>query len=219
VLDTALQLVFPVAVVAALLLAASVLLTGGLHLDGLMDTADGVFGGHTVARRLEIMRDSRTGSYGVLAGVLVVLLKFACLISLPPGMRTVALMLAPLSGRWSMVLCIAFFPYARPEGLGAAFRTGVTRPVASLATLVAFVLATALSVLSGLALWPGPILLLAAGVAAWALASRMAAKLLGLTGDCYGAVNELVESFVLLLLVAFAPALALAPAGPGAVRL
>src|SRR6185437_14480691 len=71
--------VLPAGPVAALIVGAEIYLTGGLHFDGLMDTADGVFGGRTRERRLEIMRDSRVGSFGVCAGALALIAQYSCL--------------------------------------------------------------------------------------------------------------------------------------------
>src|SRR2546423_10358470 len=109
-----------------LLVVALVLLTGGLHLDGLMDTCDGLWGGHSAEQRLAIMRDSRVGSYGVLGGVSVLLLKLGGLEALHGTRRTSALIIAPVLARWALVLAAAIYPPARPDGLGAAFRAGVT---------------------------------------------------------------------------------------------
>jgi adenosylcobinamide-GDP ribazoletransferase len=194
-LDVILLRALPVSVATPLILGASVLLTGALHLDGLMDTCDGVFGGRTVERRLEIMRDSRVGSYGVLAGVLQLLLKYAALSALPLAARGAALILSLTAGRWAMVGVMQVFPYARPQGIGAAFKAAVSW----LAVAVAIVLAAAIGWATfGLG---GVVCLAVAGIVAVALARYLAAKLGGLTGDCYGAVNEVVESTVMLLIL------------------
>ena len=181
----------------SVLLAAGVLATGALHVDGLMDACDGIFGGRTAVGRLEIMRDSRVGSYGVLAGALQLLLKYAALSALPLGWRGAALVMALSAGRWAMVGATWVFPYARPEGLGAAFKAGVTWPSVALATL--FAIAVAWASLGA----PGLALLGLAGAAAWLTGTYAAGKLGGLTGDCYGAVNEVVETALLLALLAW----------------
>src|SRR5258708_1581233 len=93
-LGLVLERALPTGPVAVLLLAANALVTGGLHLDGLMDTADGVFGGRTVERRLEIMRDSRIGAFGALAGGLALLGQYACLRPLTGTPRGIALVVA-----------------------------------------------------------------------------------------------------------------------------
>src|SRR5438270_7624655 len=112
--------------VAALLVVALVLLTGGLHLDGLMDSCDGLFGGRTPERRLEIMRDSRVGSFGVLGGVCALLLKFAFFASLEQHALLVALLVVLPSARWAMLLALSIFPPARRSGLGVTYQQTVT---------------------------------------------------------------------------------------------
>jgi adenosylcobinamide-GDP ribazoletransferase len=220
-LDALLRVVLPLSVSSALVLVAATLLTGGLHLDGLMDTCDGLFGGGTPERRLEIMRDSRVGSYGVLGGALQLLVKYAALGALgalgaggvgvagalvplgapfgvPFGVRGGALVTSLVAGRLAMVAAIWFFSYARPSGLGAAFKAGLRLPAVVIAAGVALVVAwVALG-------WAGPILVLVATALAL-LVARWIAGLLGggLTGDAYGATNELAETAVLLGLLAW----------------
>src|SRR6266566_3775505 len=116
----------PQLVLAALLVVALVILTGGLHLDGLMDSCDGLFGGRTRERKLEIMRDSRVGSFGVLGGACVLLLKFALFASLERHALLVALLVVLPSARWAMLLALSIFPPARSRGLGVTFQQTVT---------------------------------------------------------------------------------------------
>ncbi|MGH2355740.1 MAG: adenosylcobinamide-GDP ribazoletransferase [Chloroflexota bacterium] len=191
-LDAALRLLLPVSVVSAVVLLAVTLVTGALHLDGLMDACDGIFGGRSPERRLEIMRDSRVGSYGVVAGVLQLLLKYTALTALPAEARGPALVTTLAAGRWAMAGVTWAFPYARPEGLGAAFKAGVTWRIVAVATVFATGAATLALGLFGLAL------LGMAAALAWLAGRYLTAKLGGLTGDCYGAINEIVESAALL---------------------
>ncbi|HEY3083015.1 MAG TPA: adenosylcobinamide-GDP ribazoletransferase, partial [Chloroflexota bacterium] len=128
---------------AALLLTAGALLTGGLHLDGLMDTADGVLGGRTPERRLEIMRDSRVGAYGVIAAGLALLGQYACLAELSGKDRLLGLVVALTLGRWAMALALGLFPSARADGLGAAHLAEGSPGPAALATLGTLLLVTA----------------------------------------------------------------------------
>lgn len=190
-LDTLLRAALPPAVAGALLVAALVALTGGLHLDGLIDSCDGLFAQRTPAERLAIMRDSRVGSFGVIGAGVVLLLKYAALVDLEGPVRPVALVLAPVLARWAMVYALAGFPYARAAGKGTAFQGHGRRPLL-VATLCAALLA--------LALWPerGLLLLAAVAVATWLGAHFIAARLGGLTGDSYGALNELAEVLVLI---------------------
>ncbi len=99
--------------IAVLLLAA---LSGGLHLDGLADTADGLFSARSRERMLAIMKDSHIGTMGVLALVFAIGLKVAALSSLTLNARLAVLVLMPLAGRTAMVLMLTTLPYARPDG-------------------------------------------------------------------------------------------------------
>ena len=186
---------------AAFLVAVMVIVTRGLHLDGLMDVFDGVFGGFTPDRRLEIMRDSRVGAFGVVGGVTVVLLKYGALVSLltlPEPGKEWALLLFPALSRWTMVVLLGAFPYVRTQGLGSPFHgTGI-----KIATTVAGLSALAASVLlggfAGLGLFFGAIIM------AWLMGWAMAKALGGLTGDTYGASNEIIETAVIIVATALA---------------
>lgn len=195
-LDLLLGRIWPPAVVNALLILAAVLLTGGLHQDGLMDTCDGLFAPRGAPERLAIMRDSRVGSFGVLGLAVVLLLKYGALGGLAPAARLPALILAPTLGRWSMAAALWGFPYARPTGLGAAYKAA--------ATTGRLVVATGLTVLIA-AVVRGPVglaLVAAAALATFLLSHWMLRRIPGLTGDTYGAINELVETIILLALAA-----------------
>ncbi len=188
-------LVLPRLALAAVLVVALVLLTGGLHLDGLMDTCDGLFGGRTRERRLEIMRDSRVGSFGILGGVCILLLKFALFASIEPRMLPLVFFLMLPCTRWAMVFALRVFPSARPDGLGATFRQTVTLPRLILAAATAFLLALIVGHGVGILAW-----CVATGVAL--LLGTWATRMIGgLTGDIYGAIAECSEVVVLLLLV------------------
>src|SRR6266566_3238915 len=143
----------PQLVLAALLVAALVILTGGLHLDGLMDSCDGLFGGSTRERKLEIMRDSRVGSFGVLGGACILLLKFALFASLRVNTLPLALLVALPSARWSMVLAVRVFPSARTTGLGAAFHHAVTTERLLLAGIIALATVLLAGQFIGLIAW------------------------------------------------------------------
>ena len=136
--------IFPPPLTAALLVVLLLLLTRGLHIDGLMDVCDGLFGGTTPERRMEIMRDSRVGAFAVAGAVGVLLLKYGALVSLTslasPG-KEMALLLFPAISRWTMVAALAAFPYARNHGLGSPFHQGTVFPATVLAALVATLIA------------------------------------------------------------------------------
>ena len=191
--------VFSPPVVAALLLALATAVTGGLHLDGLMDTADGLLGSRDPARSLAIMRDSRVGAMGVLAAVLILLLKWTLLVSWieqPFNGSHSAFLLMPTLGRWSMVYALYGYPYARKEGgLGRPFSQGVKLRHLLLATLITLLVSWFWGKTSGL------IVMLGVGAAAVLVAHSIARRIGGLTGDVYGAINEVSETIALLLLL------------------
>ena len=152
---------FPSLLLAALILALLVILTRALHLDGFMDTCDALFGGDSAERRLEIMRDSRVGSFAVAGAACLFLISFAAIVSLWPPGRFWALLLIPCLSRWAMVVTMAAFPYARSAGgLGSAFLQGGTRVQTVIATVLAVAAAVVFAGLTGI------VLLLVAGAVA-----------------------------------------------------
>ncbi|MBC7809719.1 MAG: adenosylcobinamide-GDP ribazoletransferase [Burkholderiales bacterium] len=180
---------------AFLALAAWVILTGGLHLDGFGDSCDGLFSTTTPERRLEIMKDPRAGSWAVVGLTLLLLGKWIALREVSP----LLLILPPIIGRWSMTLAAYAFPYARASGLGAYYRDGLGRAqvvTASLLTVAAVVLLAAIT-----GDWR-TFILLAIGPLVVVIFGRWSARRLGggLTGDIYGAICELTELVCLLVL-------------------
>lgn len=191
------QLMVPALVSGALLTAWWIALSGAIHLDGLMDTADGVFSHRSRERMLEIMHDSRVGNFGAIAGILLILLKFAALASMPFPMVQVAVLLIPVWGRFSETLVIGCFPYARPEGMGKIWHDTTRCPRDIIIAAVVPLLLTALLCLY--APWTALVALSLAAILTGALAScRLQAILGGQTGDTYGAVVELSEVGALL---------------------
>jgi adenosylcobinamide-GDP ribazoletransferase len=185
----------PSLALAALLVTGLVLLTGGLHLDGLMDACDGLFGGATRERKLEIMRDSRVGSFGVLGAACVLLLKWNFLDSLSAAHLIQALLITLPCARWAMIVALRAFPSARVTGLGAAFRQAVTQGSLLQAGITAMVIALLVGGLVGAVAW------IVATLLALALGAWVTRILGGLTGDIYGAIAEITEVVLLLLLV------------------
>jgi adenosylcobinamide-GDP ribazoletransferase len=193
---------------AALAVALLAIATGGLHLDGLADTADGLGSRRPADQALEIMRRSDAGPLGVAALVLVLLVQVSALASLPHGWTgggwTGAswLVLAAVTSRVAAVLATGS-PSARPSGFGAlvAGRTSAAGRAVSVAVLLAAVIAGGLA-LGGVAAAARGLLAAVAGLAAAALL-RLAARrrLGGMTGDVFGAVIELSTATVLLVLV------------------
>lgn len=178
----------------ALVVVAGVALSGALHLDGLMDTCDGLFLPASPERRLEIMRDSHVGSFGVVGGGLLLLGKLAALGSLGDAPRAAAIVLMAVLGRWAMCLAIVVFPASRPEGLGRLVKD------AAGPRDLAFGSACALAA-AYVALGPAGLALVAlVGLVAILAAAGIARRLAGLTGDTYGALEELAEIATLAVL-------------------
>ncbi|MFC1964338.1 adenosylcobinamide-GDP ribazoletransferase [Chloroflexota bacterium] len=196
-----LKLIFPPAVVNALILAALVIITGALHLEGFADTCDGIAGHKSVEERWRVMRDSRAGAFGVIGVVLLIMVKYVALSGIPPSRMMLTLLFMPVVSRWVMVYAIFIYPYARPSGLGKVFKEGVRWPGFTAATVITFLLALVLIPVFGLV---GPALIIGIWLLTAAVATYFKSKFDGLTGDTYGAVNEVAETGVLLLVVLLA---------------
>jgi adenosylcobinamide-GDP ribazoletransferase len=192
--DRLLMWLFPPGVTAALILAVWVLATGALHLDGFLDSCDGLFGGQTPEARLRIMRDEQAGAFAVIGGVLLLLVKYACLAAL--ASRTVALIVAPAVARGGMALAVVAFPYARAEGLGRCMKDHAGWSQVTLAGITVVATATLA------AQWLGLIVVGVAAVTTLAGAAFVLRRLPGLTGDIYGALCEMLEALTLLVFVA-----------------
>ena len=169
-----------------------ILVTGGIHMDGFMDTSDALASWQSPEKRLEILKDSRVGAGGVTAFVFLVLLKVAFLSQLTPDTALPALIGIPAAARFGTLISIFQFPYARQQGLGKAFVTYA--PAHTVAK--AFVLALVPAFLCG----PFYLGLLGAAMllSLWAN-FHISHKLGGVTGDTYGAVLEGSEMALLLV--------------------
>ena len=193
-----LSFLLPQIVIAAAAVVLLAIITRGLHLDGIADTADGFWSISDRQQTLDIMKDSHTGAMGVIAIASVLLLKFACLAALNSDMLWRGVLLMVLSGRCMMTLPISIFPYARKEGgLGKLFYE--TRTV--------FNALWAISVVSSI----GWFIAGAAGITA-ALASVLVTiifglyckwKIGGVTGDTIGATCEITEVVTILVMCAW----------------
>jgi adenosylcobinamide-GDP ribazoletransferase len=192
--DYLLALFLPSNATAALVLTGWILCTGALHLDGFLDSCDGLFGGRTPEDRLRILRDERVGAFAVIGGVLLLLVKFQALAAL--SQCSPALCLAPVLGRWGMAVAVVAFPYARAEGLGRTMKDHARWHQAFLASAIALIVAW---IAAG---WHGMVLLLLAGALLFLVARFVLGRLPGLTGDIYGALCELLELLVLLSFLA-----------------
>ena len=177
---------------AALLLALWVWLSGGLHLDGLADTADAWVGGYGDRERtLAIMKDPTCGPIGVISLVLLLLLKLTALVALLEAGHWAALVLAPWLGRWVLPLLLFSTPYVRPGGLGQVLAEHIPRR-----SLPLLLIMHALAML--LFGWPGLLALMVALVVLVVVRHYLCERLGGTTGDTAGALVELVETAVLV---------------------
>ena len=192
-----LGLVLPPSVVNVLLIVALAMITGAIHLDGFADTCDGVAGHKTIEERWQVMHDSRAGAFGIVGIVLLLTVKYVSLSSIPGPLMMTTLIFMPVVSRWTMVYAIFTYPYARPSGLGKAFKEGTRWPSFTVATLITFMLALILIPLAQLTY-------LAVMLGVWVIIVIMAAylksKFSGLTGDTYGAINEVAEVSVLIII-------------------
>ncbi|MEM8740832.1 MAG: adenosylcobinamide-GDP ribazoletransferase [Pseudomonadota bacterium] len=187
--------------VAALLALAGILLvTGALHEDGLADTADGLGGGATRDRALEIMRDSRIGAYGTLALIVSVGLRVAALAALSPMLAAAALIAGHAASRAASVAVMATSSYARETGAGGFGREGLPGATLPVALGLAAACALPLAWLDGPAVLTG---LAAAAVATLAFRRWSVRRLGGHTGDTLGAAEQLAQSAFLLALAAW----------------
>jgi adenosylcobinamide-GDP ribazoletransferase len=178
---------------AALLLTAWVLLSGGLHLDGLADSADAWLGGFGDRERtLTIMQDPRSGPIAVVTLVLVLLLKFAALLALIEQQYAVALIIVPLIGRSALLGLFLTTPYVRAGGLGQALADHLPRLAGKQVLAVSAVVCVLIAGLGGVF----AVVIAALGFV-W-LRQVMLRRLGGTTGDTAGALLELLEMAVLV---------------------
>ena len=186
-------LFLPSEVVNVLLIVSLVGITGALHLDGFVDTCDGIGGHKTVEERWQVMHDSRAGGFGIVGVCCLLLVKYISLNSVPESLLTATLVLMPVLSRWAMVYAIFAYPYARPSGLGKVFKQGASWQMFTIATLIALAVAGGLAQLAGLAIIFG------VWVIVVVVSTYLKRKFAGLTGDTYGAINEVAEACILIL--------------------
>lgn len=180
--------------ICTLVVALLAVLTGGIHLDGLADTSDAFLSRKNKDDMLAIMRDSHIGAMGVLGLIFTVFFKISLLYSLSGALRGISLVLMCVLSRWSMVLSMFLFPYARQEGKAGVFMQGITRSI--------FILSTVITLLIAFCAWQfkGLLMMLIAGLVAYVIDLFISRKINGLTGDTLGAVNEIIEVTVLFFI-------------------
>lgn len=182
-------IILPPTILCCALVVYLGLISGFLHLDGLADSADGLFSARPREKILTIMHDSSTGAMGVIALILLLLTKFAALFSLPADTLALALVFIPLAGRTAIVFTMQFFPYARKEGgLGSLFYSR-NRALPSLVGLCVFLVAGLLISFS----WA--IFTLLAAFLVTSIGGIWCMKMIGgITGDTLGAACETTET-------------------------
>jgi adenosylcobinamide-GDP ribazoletransferase len=188
----------PLLLADAMIIGILAYLTGGLHMDGLIDTFDGLAGGHkSPQRRLEIMKTPDVGAMGVVAGIVLLLLKFAALASVPQSQIYIAIILMTVLSRWAMSYAVFNYPYARANGMGKELKTGSSTWVLPVASVLAAII---VAVVAG---WLGLVTMAVTWILTIGLSGFFKGKFGGLTGDTYGALNEIGEFAILLIVVLF----------------
>lgn len=195
-------LVLPAPVAAVLSTAATIYITGAFHEDGFADTCDGLGGGMTRERALEIMKDSRVGAYGAIGIVCMLAAKLAALSLLPPRLAVASLFIAHPLSRLAATALIWQLDYVRGEGKAKPLAQQMSTGEFAIA---AFTCLLPVAILLGTG-WiaPGAVLSAipaAAGAALW-LAHKFVRRLGGYTGDCLGAVQQLAEVFIYIAILA-----------------
>ena len=183
----------------ALAFVLPIILTGGIHCDGFMDSVDGLFSGREREKILEIMKDSRVGAFGAVSLVLISALEISALIELfklSIIFTLASIFAAPIISRLMMVMTIGIFPYARPQGMGKAFAMYTTRRTIFFAAVSTLLLLLPL-ILFDVKIFCTAILALTISFCFTLYFGKFATKKIGgVTGDIYGAVSTLVELIV-----------------------
>lgn len=195
-LDIGYSRLFPANFSSALLLASYIAMYGGFHLDGLVDTVDGLVGGRDREHALKIMKESTIGAIGVVALVLLLLLKYAAIGSLSGDARIGVLILMPVIGRWTEVIMVHGSRYAREgAGLGKPFTEYVTKREVIVASLLTIVISWFTLKHIGL------LIILAALLLGLGMKSYFKKKIGGITGDLLGFGGELSELLMLIICI------------------
>ncbi|HQP91382.1 MAG TPA: adenosylcobinamide-GDP ribazoletransferase, partial [Candidatus Omnitrophota bacterium] len=169
-----------------------IILTGGIHLDGLSDTFDAVAGGRTKEEKLSIMRDPHAGAIGTISMICAILLEAALLSSFNISSLITALILATTISRWSMVASIFLFKYARSQGKAKTFIEGKKPEFFIFSTAITIIVILSVSNLTAI------LLMVISFITVCLLGKWSSSKLGGITGDILGATNEICEVILLL---------------------
>ncbi|MFH1540927.1 MAG: adenosylcobinamide-GDP ribazoletransferase [Elusimicrobiota bacterium] len=181
-------------VVDMVVIVSLIIITGGLHLDGFADTCDGFYAGKDKSDSLRIMDDAHIGTMGV-AGLFCILgLKFFALQSIPQKIIYPALLFFPILSRWNLVFACTISKSAKNEGLGKTFIGTVSKNDLVIATIITFFVSLILFKTKGI------LILIATLLITVLFLKYVIKKIDGITGDILGALNEICEIFVLLIL-------------------
>ena len=194
-----LSLFMPKLFAALCAMLAELCITGGFHLDGLSDTADAIYSARTKERMLEIMKDSRVGSNGVIASVMDMLFKLILIFTSAQTMT--ALILAPVAGKMVQSMLMYKAVYPRDKGLGHSYIGRITGDILMISSLSGFIIMTV--GLIPVAGWFSPVFPAACFILAFGYRKYIESKIDGMTGDTLGAGSEIMEIFFLILFVAF----------------
>jgi len=197
------SLFLPPAMVSGLLVISVVIISGALHLDGFVDTCDGIAGHKSVEDRWKVMKDSRAGAFGIIGITLLLLFKYISLSSVPGNLLPASLIIMPVVSRWTVVFALFAYPYARSEGLGKTVKLSANRQRFSIATVITLTLVTGMAWLADISYFylAGPAIMLGTWVIIVLAAGYFKRKFAGLTGDTYGAINEVAEVGVLIIII------------------
>jgi len=190
------SLFLPVWPSSAIVITALVVITGGMHLDGLTDAIDGVAASHKdPAIGKDVMKKPGIGAFGAVAVILVLILKIVLLASLPDEWIAGTLIIMPVISRWTMVYNIFAYPYARPQGAGNELKQATGWHTLVLTTVATLVFSIAI------AGWVALAIIIPVWLFAVIAARYFCRRFEGLTGDTYGAISEMAEVLILLVMV------------------
>lgn len=183
----------PLLTESIILVVSLIALTGGMHLDGLSDTADAFLSSKPRDEMLAIMRDPHVGVMGVLSLISLILLKVGLLYSINGPLKVIALLLICVLSRWAVVPVMFLFPYARRDGKAGIFIRGMTLKI--------FILSAIAGIICSFLIWQvkGLVALLTIAVLAYETGRFTSRRIGGITGDTLGATIELAEVAVLLM--------------------
>ncbi len=176
---------------------ANIIITGALHIDGLADTCDGLLSYRDKDRMLEIMKDSRIGTNGVIAILMDIVMRISLMLSVSANIRPYAILISPVLGKTLMLVLIWMTPYARKSGIGGLFYKDITKKYMIVGVLSGILFTT---FIYSWRLYP---ILILCSVKIFIFRNFVIKKIGGMTGDTLGAANEIAELSFLLYIFFF----------------